>query len=65
VLVLSTPIDPLVDTTHHVEFCQKLSTCTLAVFPQAPPNFYLHALLTEKDRASVVATIRDFLLTHR
>ena len=62
VLVLSTPIDPLVDTTRHAEFCGKLSTCTLAVFPPAPPDiFYFHALLTEKDRASVISRIRDFL----
>jgi alpha-beta hydrolase superfamily lysophospholipase len=61
VLVLSAAIDPLVDVTRHAEFCEKLSTCTLAVFSPAPPAFYLHALLMEKDRASVVARIRDFL----
>jgi alpha-beta hydrolase superfamily lysophospholipase len=62
VLVLSTPLDPLVDVTRHAEFCEKLSTCTLAVVPPAPPDFfYFHALLMEKDRASVIARIRDFL----
>jgi alpha-beta hydrolase superfamily lysophospholipase len=61
VLVLSTPIDPLVDTTRHAEFCQKLSNCTLEVFPPAPPTFFFHALLMEKDRAFVIARIRDFL----
>lgn len=62
VLVLSTPLDPLVDFTRHAEFCGKLSTCTLEVFQPVPPDlYYFHALLMEKDRASVIGKIRDFL----
>ena len=63
-LILSTPIDPIVDPASHHAICGELNGCDEVV--EFESNFatgpvYFHELLVEVDRASVIAEIRAFL----
>ncbi|MCU0664899.1 MAG: lysophospholipase [Myxococcota bacterium] len=62
-LVLSSPIDPIVNASAHGNFCNSLSNCQLVKFTS---NFqtgpvYFHELFAETNRAAVLETVSTFI----